>query len=43
MGSKTVSDCEQAGLRGPVKSVIDELSTTEFDDHGKIRGPTAKP
>lgn len=39
-----VSDRERCGLHGPVKSVIDEWSTTEFDRDGKIlewRGNTS--
>ena len=31
-----VSDRETSGLRGPVKSVVDEYSATEFDQDGKI-------
>jgi hypothetical protein len=31
-----ISDRERCGLRGPVKSVIDEWSTTVFDRDGKI-------
>jgi len=32
----SVSDRKQCGLRGPVKSVADEYSTTQFDRDGKI-------
>src|SRR5437016_11350968 len=31
-----LSDRERSGLRGPVKSVTDDWSTTEFDRAGKI-------
>src|SRR5207302_9260091 len=33
---KSVCDRDKLGLRGPVKSVVDEWSTTEFDRDGKI-------
>jgi hypothetical protein len=31
-----ISDRERGGLHGPVKSVVDEWSTTVFDQDGKI-------
>lgn len=36
MGFSKRSDREQSGLRGPVKEVVDEYSTTVFDTNGNI-------
>jgi hypothetical protein len=44
MNSPLLSDCEKGGLRGPVKTIVDEYSTTVFDQKGKTvewRGNTA--
>jgi YD repeat-containing protein len=44
MVHKPISDCEKLGLRGPVKSVVDEWSRTVFDGDGRIlewRGNTS--
>jgi hypothetical protein len=35
MNSSLLSDCEKGGLRGPVKTIVDEYSTTVFDRKGK--------
>src|SRR5215467_10869103 len=35
MSSSSLSDCEKAGFRGPVKTIVDEYSTTVFDRNGK--------
>lgn len=36
MNSLSLSDRERTGLRGPVKTIVDEWSTTVFDREGKI-------
>ena len=36
MIDQILSDRERDGFNGPVKSVADEYSTTEFDRDGKI-------
>ncbi len=36
MKSPSPSDCERAELRGPVRTIVDDLSTTVFDRDGKI-------
>jgi len=44
MTSSSLSDCEKDGLRGPVKTIVDEYSTTVFDRNGKTvewRGNTS--
>jgi hypothetical protein len=44
MNSPLLSDCEKGGLRGPVKTIVDEYSTTVFDRKGKTvewRGNTS--
>ena len=44
MTSLLLSDCEKGGLRGPVKTIVDQYSTTVFDRKGKIiewRGNTS--
>jgi len=44
MTSSLLSDCEKGGLRGPVKTIVDEYSTTVFDRKGKTvewRGNTS--
>lgn len=44
MNSSLLSDCEKGGLRGPVKTIVDEYSTTVFDRTGKTvewRGNTS--
>ncbi len=44
MKSLSLSDRERAELRGPVKTIVDDLSTTVFDRDGKIlewRGSTS--
>jgi hypothetical protein len=33
-GNIRASDCQQAGLRGPVKIIIDEWCRTEYDRDG---------
>jgi hypothetical protein len=35
MSSSSLSDREKAGLRGPVKTIVDNYSTTVFDRNGK--------
>jgi len=35
MNSSLLSDCKKGGFRGPVKTVVDEYSTTVFDRNGK--------
>ena len=35
MNSSLLSDCEKGGFRGPVKTIVDEYSTTVFDRNGK--------
>lgn len=44
MNSSPLSDCQKGGLRGPVKTIFDEYSTTVFDRNGKTvewRGNTS--
>lgn len=44
MNSSLLSDCERGGFRGPVKTIVDEYSTTVFDRNGKTvewRGNTS--
>lgn len=42
MNLELVSNREKAGLRGPVKTIVDDWSTTEFDRNGKIVAWTGK-